>query len=169
MAFKALAIPCPPFITSIHPHRQRRLGCKLEKVPCYCRLFDFKLFQLPRHFQHTYAHIMASRCTRIARSCSQLSPPTSSSAARTFLQLAPRSYLHSGPPPPILDFLLPSISSSLKVRGGVAFDCPFVGPKTQRGFASSSKHYNTTTIFNPRQDEDGGEMKVEITHRASNV
>ncbi|KAE8447391.1 hypothetical protein EG329_010805 [Mollisiaceae sp. DMI_Dod_QoI] len=109
--------------------------------------------------------VMASRC--IARSCLQLSASTPSSAAYAYLQLAPRKYLHSAPP--ILDFLLPSVPVAALCHG-------WVGTNTsskermlaKRTFTSSARHQQTTAIFNPRKDDDGKDMTIEITPRAAN-
>jgi hypothetical protein len=119
--------------------------------------------------QHTFLtvidilDIMASRC--VARSCSQLTSSTSSSVARAFLQLTPRRYL-SNTPLPILDFLLPSVPVSA-LRHGWTSKRSYI--QTNRAFTSSARRQQTTVIVNPRKDDDGNDMHIEITPRASNV
>jgi hypothetical protein len=109
---------------------------------------------------------MATRC--ISKSCSQLSPSTSSSASRAFLQLTARRALHSTPLP-LLEFLLPGFPSAIVRNGHIARPTPRTIEGVKRTFTTSSKRQQTTAIFNPRQDEDGNDMSVEITPRASNV
>jgi len=108
---------------------------------------------------------MATRC--ITRSCSQLASSNSTSAARAFLQLAPRRYLHSTPP---LEFLLPSVPLTT-IRHGWAGDAGALNAsrRNRRAFAASSKRQQTTAIVNPKKDDGGNDMHVEITPRASNV
>lgn len=108
---------------------------------------------------------MASRC--ITKSCSRLSVTTQASAAQAFIQLAPRRHLHNAPP--VLDFLLPNLplTSSHHSWAGKTVSR---GLKLQkRAFTSSSRRQQTTPIFNPRKDEDGKDMNIEITPRAANV
>ncbi|KFY12325.1 hypothetical protein V491_06834, partial [Pseudogymnoascus sp. VKM F-3775] len=94
------------------------------------------------------------RCTAAATA--------SAPAARTFFQLA-----HQRSAPPMLDFLLPSI--------------PTVAPRSiqrqaQRSLSNlpSSRRFTasalraTTAIYNPRKDDDGNDMTIEITPRAAN-
>lgn len=109
---------------------------------------------------------MATRC--ITRNCSQLSTSASSSAPRAFLQLSPRRYLHRTPLP-VLDFLLPGIPLSILRNGCTSMPTSRTIQVAKRSFTSSSRRQQTTAIFNPRQDEDGNNMNVEITPRASNV
>ncbi|KAF4628792.1 hypothetical protein G7Y89_g9366 [Cudoniella acicularis] len=99
----------------------------------------------------------------LARSCSQLS---ASSPARAFLQLAPRRHLNSAPPP-VLDFLLPRSTgycSSLANRNISA------RPRREekRAFTSSVARRETSTILNPKKDDNGYDMQIDITPRASN-
>jgi hypothetical protein len=107
--------------------------------------------------------IMASRC--VARSCSQLTSSTSSSETRAFLQLTPRRYLYNTPLP-ILDFLLPSVPAPALRHGWTSKRSHM---QSKRAFASSARRQQTTAIVNPRKDDDGNDMRVEITPRASNV
>lgn len=109
---------------------------------------------------------MATRC--ITKNCLQLSHSTSSSAARAFLQLSPRRYLHRTPLPE-LDFLLPGIPSSILRNGCTSRPTSRTIQVEKRRFTSSSRRQQTTAVFNPRRDEDGNDMNVEITPRASNV
>ncbi|TAQ85650.1 hypothetical protein B7494_g6050 [Chlorociboria aeruginascens] len=103
----------------------------------------------------------------ITRSCIQLSSSNSASAARTFIQLTPQRHLRT--PLPVFDFLLPSISSSTV---GQAYHIKPVStsPASQarRAFTSSSIRQQTSAIINPRKDDDGNDMNIEITPRASN-
>jgi hypothetical protein len=103
----------------------------------------------------------------IARSCSPLTHSNPSSAARAFLQLAPRRYPQTTPQP-ILDFLLPSIPST-SIRNGSAGKLVFSKPQLSRTFTSSSVRQATSVVVNPKKDDDGNDMTVEITPRASDV
>ena len=109
---------------------------------------------------------MAARC--ISRSCSQLVPSTSSFAVRAVNHPAPRRQLHSSPPP-IFDFLVPAFPSSLLYKASIARPTSRAAQRCKRTFASSPRCRQATAIFNPRQDEDGNDMRVEITPRAANV
>lgn len=120
----------------------------------------------------TKKFVMASRC--ISRSCSQLSASTSSSAARAFLQVAPRRTLHSTPLP-VLEFLLPSLSTPTRIWAGSNGSTSsrsshgHVHVHGRRAFVSSSRRLGTVTVYNPKKDEDGKDMSIEITARASKV
>ncbi len=110
---------------------------------------------------------MATHC--IARSCPQLTAYTSRSAARAFLRLAPGRYLHNSSVP-VLDFLLPSLSS------GTLHHIWATEPKShhaqkhgKRQFTFSARRQETMAIFNPRKDEEGKDMNIEITPLASHV
>ncbi|KAH7393207.1 hypothetical protein BKA64DRAFT_709559 [Cadophora sp. MPI-SDFR-AT-0126] len=108
---------------------------------------------------------MASRC--IARSCSQFATSTpSSAAARAFLQLAPQRSLHTSSP--VLDFLLPSVPLPARHRVAESRISLRQQNLTRRTFTCSSRRQATTAIFNPRDDDDGNPMHIEITPRASN-
>ncbi|TVY81535.1 Iron-sulfur assembly protein [Lachnellula suecica] len=103
---------------------------------------------------------MATRS--LSRSCSQLSTSPSTSLARAFLQLAPpRRHFASTTTTPPLDFLFPpSLYQSASKPSPLT--------QTRRSFASTVTRQQTKAIFNPQQDEDGNDMHVEITPRASN-
>ncbi|KAG4423334.1 hypothetical protein IFR04_003568 [Cadophora malorum] len=107
---------------------------------------------------------MASRC--IARSCSHFATTTPTSAARAFLQLAPQRYLHTSSP--VLDFLLPSVTYPAQNRLADSQLSSRQQNVTRKTFSSSSRLQATTAIFNPRDDDDGTPMHIEITPRASN-
>ncbi|XMA12231.1 hypothetical protein WAI453_005022 [Rhynchosporium graminicola] len=107
---------------------------------------------------------MASRS--IARSCSQFATSTPSSAVRAFLQIAPHRQLHTSSP--ILDFLLPSTQCT-NLQSRKEFAQLSLRPRnTARRAFTSSKRQQTTVIYNPRDDDDGNPMHIEITPRASN-
>lgn len=109
---------------------------------------------------------MATRSS-LTRSYSHTGLPIS--AARLFSQVAPRRYLHK-PTLSVLDFLVPSISTSTTQYGKASRFMPLdVRSSVRRNFASSSRRQQTTAIVNPKKDDDGDEMSVEITPRASNV
>lgn len=112
----------------------------------------------------TSSIIMAARC--ITRNSSRLTVSTPSSAAQAFLHLAPRRYLHNAPP--VLDFLLPSFPCP--VRHAWAENSPSSKRRasTKRSFTSTSRRQATAAIFNPRKDDDGKDMNIEITSRAAN-
>jgi len=109
---------------------------------------------------------MASRS--VVRSCSHLSSCLASSPARAFLQVGPwREYRVA--PLPLFDFLTPGLSpTTLKISSKV----PYISAKQSqagiRNFSSSAKRRHTSAILNPKQDDDGSEMTIEITPRASN-
>ncbi|KUI65375.1 Iron-sulfur assembly protein 2 [Cytospora mali] len=116
----------------------------------------------------------------------------SASAAKLFVQLAPRG----APSQPVLDFLVPrghaAISTSARAFRSVSARPPptnsnelprAVGWRIPRGMLSglsarpappppttvpymSSRSY-TQAVYNPQNDEDGNEMKMEITPRAA--
>jgi hypothetical protein len=107
---------------------------------------------------------MATRS--MSRSCSKLAHNTNfSSGARAFLQLAPRRYFQTTPP---LDFLLPSIPSTAIQNGRLA-KASLSKTQPSRAFTSSSIRRATHAVVNPKKDDDGNDMTVEITPRASNV
>jgi len=109
---------------------------------------------------------MASRS--VTRRCTHLTSAYHSSAARTFLQLAPsQRHMHSTP---LLDFLAPNIPVTHGLRSRESKACyPGAQRPTHRGFTSTIVRRQTSAIVNPRQDDDGVDMTLEITPRASNV
>lgn len=94
---------------------------------------------------------------------------TSASATKAFVQLASRRATSTQP---VLDFLLPTRTtpfpsstsgSSLKaVRSNLA-------TAQRRAFTASASLKETRCIYNPKRDEDGEFMKIEITPRAAHV
>ncbi|TVY93758.1 Iron-sulfur cluster assembly-like protein, mitochondrial [Lachnellula willkommii] len=102
------------------------------------------------------AHSLSRSCLRICTS----QPPT---AARAFLKLTtpPRRHLSNLAPPPLLDFLLPPSSLRLFARTSKP-------TRTARRTFASSAAKQTRAVHNPQKDEDGKEMNIEITARASN-
>ncbi|KAH8600862.1 hypothetical protein B0O99DRAFT_609667 [Bisporella sp. PMI_857] len=106
-------------------------------------------------------------CRSLSRSCSHISTPAFSSTARGFLQLASQRHLHTLPIP---DFLIPSITSTYNHHGRnlipkSSIKCQYA---ISRSFTASSARRETRAIVNPRQDDDGMDMTIEITPRASN-
>lgn len=107
----------------------------------------------------------------LTRTCAHL---PSFSSARIFLQIAPR-HLHTSTP---LDFLLPSIPATLHRQLPLPLTprSHIIKAKTQtrgqrRAFTAAAVTQQTRTkvLENPKIDEDGQEMSIEITPRASNV
>ncbi|CAL3965989.1 unnamed protein product [Diplocarpon coronariae] len=108
---------------------------------------------------------MASQC--IPRSCSHIINSSPSSAARAFLKLAPQRQLHRSFR--VLGFLAPSALFVAR-RSGLeeSIHSPRSHLQAKRNFASSQNRRATSAIYNPRNDDDGSPMEVEITPRASN-
>jgi Fe-S cluster assembly iron-binding protein IscA len=104
----------------------------------------------------------------VTRGCQRLARSGHASCARVFLQVVSRRCFHSTPPP-VLDFLLPAIPSKA-LRVGLAKK-PVSSNQLSitRRFTSSSIRRHTRAILNPKKDDDGKDMNVEITPRASNV
>ncbi|TVY29010.1 Iron-sulfur cluster assembly 2-like protein, mitochondrial [Lachnellula hyalina] len=98
----------------------------------------------------------------LSRNCLRICTSEAPNAARAFLKLAPtRRHLSNFAPPPLLDFLLPP-SRCLFARAGKPTR------SSRRTFTSSATRQHTSAIHNPQKDEDGNEMHIEITPRASN-
>ncbi|KPM39638.1 hypothetical protein AK830_g6930 [Neonectria ditissima] len=108
------------------------------------------------------------------------------SAARSFLQLANRSFSSTtAPSSSPLEFLLPRCVPSSAIRSprissassraythaqnvNLARPREFAVPITsRRHFSSSSARQQTRNILNAQKDEDGNEMMLEITPRAA--
>lgn len=127
-----------------------------------------QIIQLPTPvIAHKNCHNLTKMATRsFTKACSQLATSQPSCAARTFIQLAPRRFHHSTPPP--LDFLLPSLSQTSHVHPNTR---SISGPRhgqAKRSFTTSARR-QTSAIYNPQKDEDGNLMEIDITPRASNV
>ena len=108
------------------------------------------------------ARSLSKRCSHLATASFQ------SSVAKIFLQLAPpQRYIHTAP---LLDFLAPNVTLTYSVKSR-KIERPHtnVQKSISRGFTSSSLRRQTSAIVNPRQDDDGMDMTMEITPRASNV
>lgn len=104
----------------------------------------------------------------ITRGCTSWAASYSSSAAREFLQLAPRrSYYRASAP--LLDFLVPGVPSKAILHGSSTPACLKSQIAGKRAFTTSSVRRITSAVFNPRKDDDGKEMSVEITPRAASV
>jgi hypothetical protein len=101
----------------------------------------------------------------MARSCSQLSKTTPSSAAQALLQLTPCKFRQNTPP--VLDFLLPSLSVSAR-RHGVK-QTTSRRQFTAHPFAQPKEQLQTTIVFNPQKDKDGKEMNIMILPGAVEV
>ena len=84
----------------------------------------------------------------------------SAPAARAFLQIASRRPLL------VLDFLAPAAASQHATPTTPLYSLP---RSASRLFSTSPTRKQTIAIRNPRQDEYGKEMSVEITPRASSV
>ncbi|KAH8683361.1 hypothetical protein BGZ60DRAFT_368286 [Tricladium varicosporioides] len=107
---------------------------------------------------------MATRS--LTRSCTQLTTSHSTSPVRAFLALTPRRHFASAPLP-VLDFLLPPSTSTSLIWNGKKI--PFRSHRgVKRAFTSTANMRQTSAILNPRKDEDGNEMGIDITPRASN-
>ncbi|KFY32403.1 hypothetical protein V493_00221 [Pseudogymnoascus sp. VKM F-4281 (FW-2241)] len=96
--------------------------------------------------------ISLRRCTAAATA--------SAPAARTFFQLAHQRA------PPMLDFLIPSIPSAPRSMHRQAPRSVSKLPSSRTFTASALRA--TTAIYNPRKDDDGNDMTIEITPRAAN-
>lgn len=105
----------------------------------------------------------------VTRRCSRLAISSTSSSARKFLQTEPRKQFHSAPLP-LFDFLIPSIPNTfihhLWVRKQASSSFTILERRT---FTTSPVRQQTTAVVNPKRDDDGNDMNVEITPRASNV
>lgn len=94
---------------------------------------------------------------------------TSASTSKAFVQLASRRAMSSAP---VLDFLLPERSAPLNSRAAFSsLRASRSNPAAaqRRGFTASAILKETRCIYNPKRDEDGEFMKVEITPRAAHV
>lgn len=112
---------------------------------------------------HTLTNTMAARTLpkMSLRRCTAAAT-ASAPAARTFFQLAHQRA------PPMLDFLIPSIPTV--APRSILRQAPRSISKlpTSRSFTASAVRA-TTAIYNPRKDDDGNDMTIEITPRAANV
>ncbi|KFY62829.1 hypothetical protein V497_02235 [Pseudogymnoascus sp. VKM F-4516 (FW-969)] len=96
------------------------------------------------------------------RRCTAAAATSSAPAARTFFQLA-----HQRNAPPMLDFLLPSIPTSAAPRSAFQHTPrSFSKVASSRPFTASAMRA-TTAIYNPRKDDEGNDMTIEITPRAA--
>ena len=111
------------------------------------------------------AHTMATHILpkMSLRRCTAAATASTAPAARTFFQLA-----HQRGGPPMLDFLLPSIPTI--APRSIARQAPRSLSKlsSSRSFTASALRA-ATAIYNPRKDDDGNDMTIEITPRAANV
>ncbi|TVY50173.1 Iron-sulfur assembly protein 2 [Lachnellula cervina] len=99
----------------------------------------------------------------LSRSCLRICTFQSPNAARAFVKLTPpRRHISNFAPPLLLDFLLPPSSRCLFARTSKPTRTP------GRTFTSSAARQQTRVIHNPQKDEDGNDMNIEITPRASN-
>jgi hypothetical protein len=102
---------------------------------------------------------MAAPFTSCIRRCA-LAPP---STGRSFVKLASQRSFASTP---ILDFLAPSVAPHTRKQAAWR---PSQRAASARDFSISSIKRETKVIYNPRQDEDGEDMNIEITPRAATV
>ncbi|KAH0542190.1 hypothetical protein FGG08_003411 [Glutinoglossum americanum] len=70
--------------------------------------------------------------------------------------------------PLILDFLLPPPQSTYIKSGTPRYNVRTSTAKCKRQFTSSAPRQKASATINPRHDENGNEMTIEITPRASN-
>lgn len=105
---------------------------------------------------------MASRS--VSKKCLRFS--VSGSLSDAFLKLtSSRSISSKSAFHPPLDFLLPNAAIKKLPPGRTSF---ITSPRTPRTFYTSELRRATNTVVNPRKDDDGNEMTIEITPRASN-
>lgn len=107
---------------------------------------------------------MASRTLSTCLAHSATSP-----ASKAFVQLASRRAILTAP---VLDFLLPSQTARFSSRAASAFIRGFGSklPVSQRrAFSATSRVEQTRCIYNPKRDEKGEFMNIEITPRAAHV
>ncbi|KAM7184728.1 hypothetical protein V8F20_012091 [Naviculisporaceae sp. PSN 640] len=105
--------------------------------------------------------------------------------ATLFIQLSMRRQIPATVSPPILDLLVPrrpagcsarkyttaitsQINKQQQWKTAIATIHHQSSRTPQRAFSTSRVMRATHTIFNPQKDEDGNEMKLEITPRAAN-
>lgn len=74
---------------------------------------------------------------------------------------------------PVPEFLLPSFTSSrtsaLKPRHNTKQASSISRSQSRRAFSSTKRAQAAVITANPRKDEDGNEMAIDITARAANV
>ncbi|KAI9740721.1 MAG: [4Fe-4S] proteins maturation [Claussenomyces sp. TS43310] len=104
-----------------------------------------------------------SACT-VPGACLHLSP--SAPAARAFLQLARRRAFHTQP---VLDFLAPTVAQHPLAHGRRwrGMRSAAASMMLSRAFGVTAPGRATAAIWNPKKDDDGNNMVVEITPRAS--
>ncbi|KJZ73780.1 hypothetical protein HIM_06898 [Hirsutella minnesotensis 3608] len=100
----------------------------------------------------------------------------SASAARSFIQIANRGYSVSATRTPVaLEFLVPrsyrnpASRRAPSYRANCKLPASLSRPFQRRTFSASISRNATKVTLNPRQDEDGNEMMLEITPRAAKV
>lgn len=119
-----------------------------------------------RHIQGFIISRAAMAARTISRSCLQLSHEAP--ASRAFLRIVSQRPLHTTP---IFDFLAPGIAQPAFQRAGRR-NIPFQESSSgisRRDFTTSRTSRATAAIHNPKKDDDGNDMHIEITPRASNV
>ncbi|KAG9236617.1 hypothetical protein BJ875DRAFT_482090 [Amylocarpus encephaloides] len=92
---------------------------------------------------------------------------SSTCAARTFIQLAPRRY-YPNTPPPVLDFLLPPSPQSFYAASVTRNRAIEPRSHARRAFTTSESRRGTIVAHNPLTDDDGNVMSMDITPRAAN-
>lgn len=109
---------------------------------------------------------MASRT--LSTKCLRLS--AAGSPSHTFLNLAPTRSISTKPAfQAPLDFLLPIAAQRKLYYGCTSFITSPKNTNTPRTFYSAPSRRATVAIVNPKKDDDGNDMTIDITPRASTV
>jgi len=106
----------------------------------------------------------SSRCLRLANA-------HTTSAAASFLQIAPRRCFQSSSAP-LLDFLAPQAQLSMwSPHSTRSYNQPreLHQSRKQRCFSTTGRRKATKAIVNATKDDDGNEMLLDITPRAAKV
>lgn len=168
-----------------------RLRSKKFEVRQTSECFGFSHFSASIHYHHLdrhHPHPPSTYNSLQAVTMASLHCANAPSAARSFIQLARRSYSttasQSSTP---LEFLVPRCAPSPLRVTEVSTTASRIHIHTRnsnnsrwlwrsslhapavRAFSTSAARQQTRAILNPQQDEDGNEMMLEITERAAKV